>query len=82
MVDMYTNVALGQTFVTHSEEDYNTFNRLFIDTPEALGHRVRVTVWYRPQNLAQLLPPPLSPEEVCIRFSRAEDRAFNGHSAS
>lgn len=53
-----------QTFVTHSEEDYRTFNRIFNDTPEALGHKVRVTVWHRPQNPAQLLRPPLSVDEV------------------
>ncbi|KAF8589644.1 P-loop containing nucleoside triphosphate hydrolase protein [Ramaria rubella] len=53
-----------KTFITHSEEDYNTFNRLFIDTPEALGRKMRVTVWYRPHNMAQLLRPPLSTEEL------------------
>ncbi|KAF8484425.1 P-loop containing nucleoside triphosphate hydrolase protein [Gautieria morchelliformis] len=63
-VESCFNANQLKTFVTHSEADYITFNRLFIDTPEALGHKVRVTVWYRPQNMDQLLKPPLATEEL------------------
>lgn len=55
---------LTQTFIAHSESDYRHFNRIFIDTPEAINRRARVTVWYRPHNDATLAGPPLAPHEV------------------
>ncbi|GJJ08189.1 hypothetical protein Clacol_002397 [Clathrus columnatus] len=53
-----------KTFITHSESDYREFNRIFIDTPQAVGQKVNVTVWYRPRNDASLGGPPLSPQEL------------------
>ena len=37
------------------------------DTAEALGKKARVTTWFRPDE-ANVMPPPMAPEEVCTRF--------------
>jgi structural maintenance of chromosomes protein 5 len=41
-------------------------NRVFNDTPEALGRKIRINNWYRaPVDIGR---PPFSPEEVCIGY--------------
>ena len=54
----------AQTFVAQCDEDYQLLNRLVVDTPEALGRRVRVMTWYRPDDGRGIMPPPMSVQEV------------------
>ncbi|KIJ57229.1 hypothetical protein M422DRAFT_23312 [Sphaerobolus stellatus SS14] len=71
-VEACMNANQLKTFVTHSEDDYNHFNRIFIDTGSALNHRVRVTVWHRPYNPDSLMRPPLTNDEL-------REFGFNGY---
>ncbi|KAF8520766.1 hypothetical protein BU17DRAFT_88654 [Hysterangium stoloniferum] len=71
-VEACFNANQMKTFVTHSEDDYNQFSRMFIDTPEGLGYKARVTVWFRPENQASLAGSPLSHDEL-------RDLGFDGH---
>ncbi|KAI0071832.1 P-loop containing nucleoside triphosphate hydrolase protein [Panus rudis PR-1116 ss-1] len=51
-----------RTFVAQCDEDYKLLNRLLVDTPEALGRKVRLNTWYKSHG--QIAPPPVSPEEL------------------
>ena len=53
-----------QTFVAQTQEDLATFNRLIVDTGEALGRRIRVNSWYRPRP--DFAEPTMSPEDVSL----------------
>lgn len=53
-----------RTFVAQCDEDYQLLNRLVVDTPEALGRRVRVMTWYRPDDGRGVMPPPMSVQEL------------------
>jgi hypothetical protein len=44
----------------------DTLNRVFVDTPEALGRKARLNTWYRAKDEKLLVPPPMSREEVSI----------------
>ncbi|KAI0044470.1 P-loop containing nucleoside triphosphate hydrolase protein [Auriscalpium vulgare] len=53
-----------KTFVAQCDEDYRLFNRLLADSTEALGRKMRVTSWYRPDDQRNRTAPPMSPEEL------------------
>ena len=55
-----------QTFVAQSREDYVLFNRLLTDTGDGVGRKLRLTTWFRPLRREELMPPPMSEEEVTI----------------
>ena len=52
-----------QTFVAQCEDDYQTLNRLVVDTPEAIGRKARINTWFRVQP-AQHSQPPLTTDQV------------------
>ncbi|THH15953.1 hypothetical protein EW146_g4614 [Bondarzewia mesenterica] len=52
-----------RTFVAQCDEDYQLFNRLVVDTPEALGRKARVMTWYRRDD-GRVAPPPMGLEEL------------------
>ena len=52
----------SKTFVVQCKEDVDTLNR--INDGDALGRKARITTWFRPYIYQELIPPPLSPEEV------------------
>ncbi|PSR78324.1 hypothetical protein PHLCEN_2v7446 [Hermanssonia centrifuga] len=51
-----------KTFVCQCEEDYQTLNRLVVDTPEALGHKARINTFYRKQTGVN--PPPVPEQQL------------------
>ncbi|OSX59547.1 hypothetical protein POSPLADRAFT_1048859 [Postia placenta MAD-698-R-SB12] len=53
-----------KTFVAQCEEDYQLLNRLLVDTPDAVGRRLRLHTWYRRKDESQLAPPPMSMQEM------------------
>ncbi|KAI0920810.1 hypothetical protein AcW1_005022 [Taiwanofungus camphoratus] len=53
-----------KTFVAQCEEDYQLLNRLLVDTPEALGRKVRLNTWFRVENENSIAPPPMTEEEL------------------
>ena len=40
-------------------------NQVFNDTSEALGRKVKLDIWFRPNVQGQLLMPPFDDDEVC-----------------
>jgi len=61
------NSFFFQTFVFQCREDYDKFNDLVNDRG-ALGRRVRIATYFRDRSTEnQLVPPPLSPDEVSFR---------------
>jgi len=53
-----------QTFVCQCREDYDTLTNLVNDTPQALGRKGRIQVWFRPYAPDNLVPPPMSQEDA------------------
>ncbi|KAJ2923676.1 hypothetical protein H1R20_g13419, partial [Candolleomyces eurysporus] len=60
-----------RTIVAQCREDLNTLNHYVNDTTQALGRRVRVPTWHRP-NVEKLPPPPFSPQQM-------NDLGFEGY---
>jgi structural maintenance of chromosomes protein 5 len=54
-----------KTLIAQCQEDLDTLNKVFVDTPEALGRKARLNTWYRAKDEKLLIPPPMSREEVC-----------------
>ncbi|GLB34268.1 putative P-loop containing nucleoside triphosphate hydrolase protein [Lyophyllum shimeji] len=52
-----------RTFVCQCQEDSDTFNR-HVNDEGALGRKVRVATWFRPQQ--KLPPPPMTEEEMVM----------------
>ncbi|KAL6307041.1 P-loop containing nucleoside triphosphate hydrolase protein [Sparassis latifolia] len=63
-VEACFNQTQMKTFVAQCEEDYQLLNRLVVDTPEALGRKVRINTWYRAKT--QLVGPPMSEQEMHV----------------
>ncbi|KIL63939.1 hypothetical protein M378DRAFT_78988 [Amanita muscaria Koide BX008] len=54
-----------RTFVAQCQEDLDLFNQIINDGQgQELGRRVRVTTWFRAHREDQLVPPPMSEEEL------------------
>ncbi|KZT60822.1 P-loop containing nucleoside triphosphate hydrolase protein [Calocera cornea HHB12733] len=53
-----------KTFVCQTEADSKTLNHWINDTEKGLGRKARINIWYRPRNGSQLLPPPLTPQQL------------------
>ncbi|CAL1699972.1 unnamed protein product [Somion occarium] len=51
-----------RTFVAQCQEDATLLNRLVVDSPDALGRRVRINSWFRPRP--EYADPPMSAEEL------------------
>ncbi|TDL30065.1 P-loop containing nucleoside triphosphate hydrolase protein [Rickenella mellea] len=63
-VEACFNVNQITSFVAQCAEDYNLLNHVLADTGEALGRKVNFNSWFRPKTPNQLLPPPMSAEEM------------------
>ena len=53
-----------RTFVAQCEEDYQTLNRLCVDTPEALGRKARINTWFKARDESRVQPPPLPVDQL------------------
>ena len=63
-VEACFNQTQLRTFVAQCEDDYQLLNKLFVDTPEALGRKVRINTWYRTRDESRLPPPFASEDEI------------------
>ncbi|KAG7097539.1 hypothetical protein E1B28_004878 [Marasmius oreades] len=53
-----------RTFVAQCREDYDLLNNSINEENSALGRKVRVATWFRDHDQIQLVPPPMTPEEM------------------
>ncbi|EJF55700.1 hypothetical protein DICSQDRAFT_175618, partial [Dichomitus squalens LYAD-421 SS1] len=61
-----------RTFVAQCEEDYQTLNRLCVDTPEAVGRKARINTWFKAKDGGRLQPQPVPADQLA-------DLGFDGY---